>query len=113
MEDEIEKLKKQLEFYQKKFSVAEHDLAIDGYLVYAALVRQQVAYLKDFKIKDNIDGKKTETVLYDRAIAMGESLPKMITSMNNLKMELKIEFDENEGKVQMGASTPQSMFKRD
>jgi len=110
MED-IEALKKQLEFYQKKFSVAEYDLAIDGYLVYAALVRQQVEYLKDFKIKDNINGKKAETVLYDRAIAMGESLPKMITSMNALKMELKIEFDENQGKEKQKAISPQSIGK--
>lgn len=108
MED-IEQIKKELEFYKKKFSVAEHDLAVDGYLVYAALVRQQVEYLKDFKIKDNIDGKKAETVLYDRAIALGESLPKMITSMNNLKMELKIEFDDNEGKERPKAISPQSI----
>lgn len=109
MEDTVDSLKKQLEFYKKKFSVAEYDLAVDGYLVYAALVRQQVEYLKDFKIKDNIDGKKTETVLYDRAIAMGESLPKMITSMNNLKMELKIEFNESEGVEKTKSVSPQSI----
>lgn len=111
MADTIESLKKQLEYYQNKFSVAEYDLALDGYLSYVALVRQQVEFIKDFNIKSNIDGKKAETVLYDRAMSMGESLPDMISKMNRLKMELKIEYDENEGKQKVGATSPQSMYK--
>ncbi len=109
--NEIESLKKELEHYKKKFSVAEYDLAIEGYLSYVALVKQQVEFIKDFKIKETIDGKKTETVLYDRAISMGEGLPDMISKMNRLKVELKIEFDENEGKPKMGATSPQSLIK--
>lgn len=108
MED-IDKLKKELEFYKKKFSTAEYDLAIDGYLSYVGLVRQQVEFVKDFNIKSNIEGKKTETVLYDRAMAMGEGLPDMITKMNKLKVELNIPFDENEGKPKMTATSPQNI----
>ncbi len=112
MEENIGTLKKELEYYKQLFSLAEHDVALNGYLAYVNLVKQQVEFIKDFKIKENIEGKKTETVLYDRAIAMGESLPKMISSMNNLKLELKIEFDENEGKQKSGATTPQSLANR-
>lgn len=107
--DETEKLKKELDYYKKKFSVAEFDLAIDGYLSYVALVKQQVDFIKDFNIKNNIEGKKTETVLYDRAMAMGESLPDMITKMNKLKVELNIPFDENEGKPKIVATSPQNI----
>ncbi len=103
---------KELEHYKTLFSIAEYDVALNGYLAYVNLVKQQVEFIKDFKIKENIEGKKNETVLYDRAIAMGESLPKMISSMNNLKLELKIEFDENEGKQKSGATTPQSLVNR-
>ena len=113
MEETVDTLKKQLEYYKKKLSLAEHDIAIDGYLSYVALVRQQVEFIKDFKVKDHIEGKKTETVLYDRAIAMGESLPKMISSMNNLKLELGIEFDENHGKPKMTATSPQNIGRKD
>lgn len=100
---------KELEYYKKKFSVAEFDLAIDGYLSYVELVRQQIAFIKDFKIKENIDGKKTETVLYDRAMSMGEGLPDMISKMNRLKIELNIPFDENEGKPKLTATSPQNI----
>ncbi len=112
MEEEIEKLKKELEHYKQKFYVAEHDLSVSGYLSYVGLVKQQVDFIKDFKIAGNIDGKKTETVLYDRAMAMGEGLPKMILAMQNLKMELKIEFTDEEIKERQSATTPQSLAKR-
>lgn len=105
----IEELKKQLAHYQKKFSLGENDVAIAGYLAYVNLVRQQVEFIADFSIKNNIEGKKTETVLYDRAIALGESLPKMISSMNALKLELHIEYDADEGKPKLGATSPQSL----
>ena len=109
--DNIEQIKKELDFYKNKFAVSEHDLALAGYLAYVKLVRQQVEFIADFNVKSNIDGKKTETVLYDRATAMGEGLPKMILSMNNLKMELNIEFDENDGKPKMKSISPQSIGK--
>lgn len=108
---DIDKIQKELDYYKKKFSVGEHDLAIDGYLSYVALVRQQVDFIKDFKIKENIDGKKTETVLYDRAMSMGEGLPDMISKMNKLKIELNIPFDENDGKPKLTATSPQNIGK--
>ena len=49
---------KELEYYKKKFSVAEFDLAIDGYLSYVELVRQQIAFIKDFKIRKTLTVKK-------------------------------------------------------
>lgn len=106
----LESLKIELEFYKKKFSLGESDVALDGYLTYVNLVRQQVEFLKDFKIKSTIDGKKADTVLYERAMDMGEKLPKMISSMNALKLELNVQYDENEGKVKRGATTPQSAY---
>ena len=109
--ENIEDLKKELAFYKRKLSLAEEDIAIDGYLSYVALVRQQVEFIKDFKIKEHIDGKKTETVLYDRGMSIGEGLPDMISKLNRLKAELKIEFDINEGKPKIGATTPQSLAK--
>ncbi|MES2287376.1 MAG: hypothetical protein V4547_16910 [Bacteroidota bacterium] len=111
MED-IEALKKQLEHYKKKLSLAEYDVAMDGYVAYVNIVRQQVEYIKDFDIKSNIEGKKSENAMYDRTEAMWKNLPDMISSMNKLKLELNIPFDENEGKPKMGATTPQSLVNK-
>ncbi len=110
--DTVESLRKELEYYKKKLSIGDYDIAIEGYTSYVALVRQQVEFVKDFKVKEHIDGKKSDTVLYDRAISMGEGLPDMISKMNRLKIELNIEYDENMGKPKVGATTPQSLIKR-
>lgn len=104
---------KELDYYKKKFSVGEHDIAISGYLAYVNIVKQQVDYIKDFSIKTNIEGKKSENAMYERTESIWKNLPDMISSMNKLKLELGIEFDENEGKQKLGATTPQSLFKRD
>lgn len=113
MSETEEKLLKELEYYKKKFSLAEHDVALNGYLAYVNIVKQQVAYIKDFDIKANIEGKKSESAMYDRTEAIWKNLPSMISSMNSLKIELNIPFDENEGKQKIGATTPQSLAKRD
>lgn len=106
-------LEKELEHYKKVFSLKEQDLAISGYIAYVNFVRQQVDYIKEFKVKGNIEGKKAETVVYDRAISMGESLPDMISKMNRLKIELKIDFDVDADKPKIGATSPQSIGKKD
>lgn len=109
MEENVEKLKKELEFYKKKLSLAEHDIALDGYMAYVNIVKQQVEYIKDFNIKSNIDGKKSESAMYDRSEAMWKNLPDMITKMNNLKDELQIEFDDKEGQPKQKPISPQSI----
>ncbi len=107
----VESLKKELDHYKKKFSLGDHDLSVGGYLAYVELVRQQIDFIKEFKIKSNIDGKKSDTVLYDRAIALGESLPEMITKMNKLKTELNIQYDDSAGKTKQMPTSPQSIGK--
>ena len=42
-------------------------------------------------------------------MAIGEKLPDMITRMNRLKDELRIEFDESEGKPKIKSVSPQSI----
>lgn len=108
-----EELKKELEYYKKKLSLAEQDVAVDGYVAYVNIVRQQVEYVKDFNIKSNIEGKKSENAMYERTEAIWKNLPDMITSMNRLKMELNIAFDPLEGKPKLGATSPQSIGKKD
>lgn len=109
--EEVEKLQKELEHYKTKFSIGQQDVAVNGYLAYVNIVRQQVEYIKEFKIKENIEGKKSESAMYDRTESIWKNLPDMITSMNNLKLELGIEYDENEGRDKQKAVSPQSIGK--
>lgn len=107
---ELETLKNKVSYYEKKLSIGEFDLAHKAYLSYVKIVQQQVDYINEFNIKSNISGKKAETAEYERAESMWSSLPKMISELNRLKAELKIEYDENEGKQKVGPLTPQSIM---
>jgi hypothetical protein len=104
-------LEKELEFYKKKFSVAEHDVAVDGYLAYVNIVQQMVEFIKDFKIKANIDGKKSDNAMYERTEKIWNELPSMISSMNKLKTELGIEYNPEEGKARQMAIRPELIAK--
>jgi hypothetical protein len=110
-EEKIKELEKELAFYKHKFSLSENDVAVQGYLAYVNIVRQMVDYVKDFSIKANIDGKKSENAMYERTEKIWGELPDMISSMNRLKMELKIEFDPEEGKPKMTVTNPQAIAK--
>lgn len=95
--------------YEKILGIGEGDLALKGYRSFVKIVQQQVDFLDDFNLKSNIDGKKSETAIYDRASDLWSNLPKMISSLKHLQAELKIEFDPNEGKPKVGATSPQSI----
>lgn len=109
--ESIEELKKELAHYQRLLGLAENDVSYKGYLAYVKIVRQQVEFLENFNIKSNIDGKKTETAIYERAESMWANLPKMVSQLNTLKLELKIEWDSEEGKTKKMPLSPQSIGK--
>ena len=109
MEENIEALKKELEYYKKVFGVAEYDPASNGYMVLVEQLRQRNDFLKEFKIKDKIGNAVKDDPVYARAIDLIDSLPKMISSVHGLKLELGVEYDESEGQEKQKAVSPQSM----
>jgi hypothetical protein len=103
----------ELEHYRKLFAAGEEgNLGVKGYLAYVKSLKQQIDHVENFNIASHIDGKKADTVLYERSIAMWESLPDMIAKMNRLKLELKIEFDPEEGKPKQQATRPELIATR-
>jgi len=99
---------KELAHYKKLFGIG--DDAIESYLVLIGIFRQQREYLKDFSIKSKIGSDdKAVAIEYKNAKDLWENLPDMISKLNRLKSELKIEFDENEGKPKAKAISPQSI----
>lgn len=111
MED-IEALKKELEYYKRLFGVGKYDPATNGYMVLVNQLKQRNQFLADFKINEKIGNAVKDDPVYARATDLIDGLPKMISSVNSLKMELKIEYDETEGRERVGATTPQSLLKR-
>lgn len=109
MQDSTEELIKKVAHYEKLFAVAQNDLSYKAYLSFVKIVEQQVDYIDTFKIANIIADKKTESPQYERAESIWSNLPKLISSLNNLKAELKIEFDPNDGKPKFGPTSPQSI----
>ena len=108
---EVEELKKELEYYKKKLGVGEHDPTTNGFIVLVEQLRQRNEFLKDFKIKEKIGNAVKDDPVYARAMDLIDTLPKMISSVNALKLELNVQYDPNAGKQKIGATTPQSLAK--
>ena len=54
------------------------------------MLNQQVEFLNEFNIRANIGELDKESPKYKRAIDMIDSLPKMMTTVNDLKAVLKL-----------------------
>jgi len=109
MSDTVEQLQKKIEYYEKVFGIGSFDPATNGYMVLVEQLRQRNEFLKGFKISEKIGNAVKDDPVYARAIDLIDTLPKMISSVNGLKLELKIEYDEAEGKPKRSASSPQNI----
>lgn len=90
MGETLESLLDKINEYEKILGIGENDPTKNAFIIFVKILNQQSDYLKEFKIKDKIDGKKSESVEYDRAMQMVDGLPKMITSVNDLRSLLKL-----------------------
>jgi hypothetical protein len=87
--------KKKCEEYERRMGIGQYDLAKEGYLVLVNILRQQNEFLGEFKLKSKISSEeKTDAVMYKNAKDLWEGLPKMIESVGNLKIALKMEGEE-------------------
>jgi|CXWK01.1.fsa_nt_gi hypothetical protein len=102
MAENIEELKKKLEYYEK-------DPEKRAYFSLVRIVNQQVDYLNGFDIKNNIAGKASEDATFARTQGIWEKLPSMITSLNDLKTVLKIKRQDEEEEFKRQRTTPESV----
>jgi len=90
-----EQLKAKILEYEKRMGIGENDPAKDGYLVLVNILRQQNEYLNEFKIKSKIaSDEKADMTAYKNAKDLWEGLPKMIESVSNLRIALKMDGEE-------------------
>ena len=87
---EIDDLRKAILEYEKILGIGENDPMKNAFIIYVKILNQQSDYLKDFKIKDVISKVDKDSPEYKRAMDMVDGLPKMITSVNDLKSVLKL-----------------------
>jgi hypothetical protein len=91
----VQDLQKKIEEYEKRMGIGEYDPAKEGYLVLVNILTQQNEFLKEFKIKNKIaSDEKADVISYKNAKDLWENLPKMIESVSNLKISLKMEGEE-------------------
>lgn len=94
MED-IQSLKNKIAEYEKRMGIGGSDPAKEGYLVLVNILIQQNEFLKEFKIKSKISSDdKADIISYKNAKDLWENLPKMIESVSNLKVSLKMEGED-------------------
>lgn len=102
-------LEKELEHYKKLFGVGEHNPVLNAYKVYVNQLRQRVEYLNLFSLKSKISAPAKDDPEYARAMDLIDSLPKMITSVNDLQVQLKVTYNPEDEKPKQLPITPQSI----
>lgn len=90
----MDSLEKQLEHYKKILGAG--DIATRSYISAVKILEQQVDFLNNFNIKENISKATKDDATYSRASDMWEKMPKMISELHKLKNELGIEYVEKE-----------------
>jgi len=90
MQDQVSDYKKKCEHYEKAFGIGEYDPVKDAYIVYIKMLNQQVEFLNNFNIKSSVGSVDKEDPKYKRAMDMIDNLPKMMTTVNDLKSIMKI-----------------------
>ncbi len=85
--EKIKELQQELDLYKK-------DPQKRGYFALIRILNQQVDYLNQFNIKSNIGGKASEDATFARTQGIWEKLPTMISSLNELRTELRITKDD-------------------
>lgn len=90
--DTIDNLKAKLAEYEKRMGIGADDPARKAYLVLVKILRQQTEFLDGFSIKAKISSEeKSDATAYKNAKDLWEYLPKMISSVSTLRMELKMD----------------------
>ena len=89
-----EDYKAKCEHYEKILGVGEYDPVKNAFVVYVKMMNQQIEFLSEFNIRSHISDSDKESPKYKRAIDMIDNLPKMITSVNELRSTLKLTKDD-------------------
>ncbi len=111
--DTVESLQKELDHYKKILGIGSYNPAGQGFAVLVEQLRQRTEFIKNFKISEKIGNVAKDDPVYARATDLIDGLSQMISKINGLAMELKIEYVPDDAEQRQGATSPQSLAKRD
>ena len=110
---EVKELEKQLRILERQLSEKEKiikDPAKRGYFALNKILYQQIEYLENFNLKEQIGADPKQDKIYERAKGLWEGLKTMILDCRALKGELKIPLEEEEKEIQkIYRTTPESV----
>jgi hypothetical protein len=95
MTTELEKLKQENEKLRKENRLLRVDSSKRSFFALNRIINQQVDLLNDFDIKSNVEGKKSENASFERTQSIWKELPKLISELNSLRSEMKIDGETN------------------
>ena len=90
----IESLKKQVAKLEKENRWFRVDSSKRSFFALNRIINQQVDLLNEFDIKTNVEGKKSENAQFERTQSIWKELPKLITELNSLRADMKIDGDD-------------------
>jgi len=106
LNNEIRKLKQQLAEKERIIK----DPAKRGYYALNRILYQQIEYLENFNLKEQIGADPKQDKIYERAKGIWEGVKTMILDCRALKSELKIPFEEEEKEIKkIYRTTPESI----
>ena len=86
--------KERCEQYEKLLGIGDYDPVKNAFIVYVKMLNQQTEFLNGFTISSHIGDTDKDSPKYKRAMEMVDGLPKMITSVDELKSRLKLTRDD-------------------
>lgn len=98
-----------IEDLQAKLDLYEKDPEKRAYFSLVRIVNQQVDYLNQFNLKSNIGGKASEDATFARTQGIWKELPEMIKSLNDLKIVLKINKQDEIQDSKIKRTSPESI----
>ena len=102
-----------VEELRKKLSLFENDASKRGFYTLNRIVNQQIEFLNTFNITSKISSsEKEDATMYKNAKELWENLPKMISSLNQLRDEMKIDCDTEGDIPKIIPISPQSIAKQ-
>lgn len=103
-------LKRQLEVAMQKLDIYENEsLEKEGYYALKLWIKQQIDIVKEFNLSEEIKKNPKDDKYYDRVKSLGEDLKKMITDLNLLRVELKINYKDDDEYKRRQRTTPESI----
>lgn len=102
---------KQIDVLEQKLALYEKDAGKRGYFALNKIINQQIDHLNSFDLKKEIGTNAKEDATFNRTRDIWEALPKMLSSLNSLKGELKIGKEDEEEERKVIPLSPQAIAK--